>query len=234
MNTSTNKRYRNELKFELTELYAKILRHKLSLIMEPEREEYMVNGKYNVRSLYFDDIYDTAYYEKMNGIPNRKKYRIRFYNLDSSYIKLELKGKDGNLGYKQSDQINLEEYFHIINKNYDKIDINGREVLEKFIEEAKFNNLIPSIIVDYFRIAYTFPIEDVRITFDIDISSGKFDYDLFSKDINLFNILEDNKIILEVKYNTFLPKIITNILKTIPMSKIAMSKFAMCKEKKRV
>ena len=184
MNTFINeKKYRYELKFLLNDKYAEILQYRMSLLMEPEDESHVIDGKYLVRSLYFDDVYNTAYYEKMDGLCFRKKFRIRFYNMDSSYIVLELKGKDGNLTYKKSDIITIDEYNFIISKEYDKIKIGDRKILGEFIDMCKLKNLIPSIIVDYERVVYTYPIEDVRITFDSSISSGQYDYDLFNKDM---------------------------------------------------
>lgn len=227
-----NKKYRYELKFLLNDNYAKILQYRMSLIMEPEEESHTIDGKYYVRSLYFDDIYNTAYYEKMDGLCFRKKYRIRFYNLNPSYIVLELKGKDNNLTYKKSDQITLNEYNLLINGEYDKIKIEDRKILHEFLMLCKHKALKPSIIVDYERIVYKYPIEDVRVTFDSLIASGRYDYDLFNKDMILFDVLDRNQVVMEVKFNNYIPKIINDIIKTVPSSRISMSKFTICKEKK--
>lgn len=235
MNTFINeKKYRYELKFLLNDKYAEILQYRMSLLMEPEDESHVIDGKYLVRSLYFDDVYNTAYYEKMDGLCFRKKYRIRFYNMDSSYIVLELKGKDGNLTYKKSDIITIDEYNFIISKEYDKIKIGDRKILGEFIDMCKLKNLIPSIIVDYERVVYTYPIEDVRITFDSSISSGQYDYDLFNEDMLLFDVLDRNMVVMEVKFNNYIPKVINDIIKTVPSSRISLSKFTLCKEKKGV
>ena len=230
--TSPKERYRYELKFLLNSSQAEILRYRLSLIMEQDANA--IDGHYFIRSLYFDDVHDTAYYEKIDGLEEREKYRIRFYNFDHSYIMLELKGKKNNLTYKRQNKISEQDYNEIINQNYDKINTDDRPVLKDFIDKCKRRNLIPSIIVDYNREAYTYPVEDVRITFDEDISSGRFDYDLFSEELLPYRALDPNEVILEVKFNHFLPKTIKKILDTVPKTRIAMSKFALCKEKKEV
>ena len=230
--TLPKERYRYELKYLLNSSQAIILKQKLSLIMEHDANT--IDGYYFIRSLYFDDVNNTAYYEKIDGLEEREKYRIRFYNFDHSYIMLELKGKKNNLTYKRQDRITEEEYNEIINQNYGKINIDNRKVLEDFINKAKRKNLIPSIIVDYNRQPFIYPVEDVRITFDEDISSGRFNYDLFSEDLLPFRAIEANEIILEVKYNNFLPSTIKKVLDTVPKTRIAMSKFALCKEKKEV
>ena len=230
--TLPKERYRYELKYLLNSSKAIILKKKLSLIMEHDANT--IDGYYFIRSLYFDDVNNTAYYEKIDGLEEREKYRIRFYNFDHSYIMLELKGKKNNLTYKRQDRITEEEYNEIINQNYGKINIDNRKVLEDFINKAKRKNLIPSIIVDYNRQPFIYPVEDVRITFDEDISSGRFNYDLFSENLLPFRAIEANEIILEVKYNNFLPSTIKKVLDTVPKTRIAMSKFALCKEKKEV
>ena len=234
MSTFIDKNYRYELKYEINFNYAQVLKYRLSLLMERDKNSKSRDNSYYIRSLYFDDVYDTAYYEKIDGLEKRKKYRIRFYNFDLSYIVLELKGKEGNLTYKEQNKITKDEYIYLINKEYDKINIDDRKVLEEFILESKLKNLVPSVIVDYTRIAYTYPIGDVRITFDFNISSGKFNYDLFDTNILMYDVLEKDTMILEVKYNDFMPKVIKDIIKMVPMTRISMSKFAMCKEKKGV
>ena len=90
-NTSRKERFRYELKFLLNESQAQILKQRLSLIMEPDGNS--IDGNYFIRSLYFDDVNSTAYYEKIDGLEEREKYRIRYYNFDRTYIMLELKGK---------------------------------------------------------------------------------------------------------------------------------------------
>lgn len=232
MSTFIDQTYRYELKFQMNAKIAQLLKHRLSLLMDIDEFSKNEDGSYYIRSLYFDDIYDKAYYEKMDGIVEREKYRIRFYNFDESYIIIEIKGKKGNLGYKEQDRITKEECLFLIDGECDKININNRKVLEKFINEMKTKHLVPSVIVDYKRLAFTYPIADVRITFDSDIASGGYNYDFFNKDIMLYDILDENEVILEVKYNDFLPKMICDLVNAVPAVRIPMSKFALCREKK--
>ena len=232
MNTLDDYGFRHELKFEMNAKMAEILKQKLKLLLSYDSFSKESDGSYYIRSLYFDDIYDTAYYEKINGIEEREKYRIRFYNFDLSYIVLELKGKKGAVSYKIQNQITYEEYIYIIQQEYDKIIIGDRSMLERFILDRKMKNLVPSVIVDYERIAFTYPSIGVRLTFDFAITSGKYNYDFFNKDIMLYDILEKDKIIFEVKYNKILPKWLKELIQSVPMTRISMSKFALCKELK--
>ena len=87
---------RPEYKYLISRADAELLKLRLPRIMErdPHAGEH---GRYTIRSLYFDDVNAASYYEKVDGIDNRAKYRIRFYNYDGSNLKLEKKEKLGNL-----------------------------------------------------------------------------------------------------------------------------------------
>ena len=221
--------YRHEIKFIIDNSDIPILKKKLSLFMKKD-EHY--DGEYFIRSLYFDDIYKSAYHDKIDGIKDRKKYRIRAYNHDKSYISLELKGKNNMLSYKKKCVISYDEYNYLIKKEYNKIQVNDRELLSNFIFDLKTKNLVPIILVDYYRDAYTYESQDVRITFDSNIRSGRFNDDLFSDKIFTEKVFDDNSMVLEVKFNDRIPSFINDIIKSTKLVKIQISKYALCIERK--
>ena len=202
---------------------------RLNLIMELDTNTYD-NNSYLIRSLYFDDINSSSYYEKLDGILFRKKYRIRLYNGDDNFIRLECKHKHNNMTAKEQALINKEMCSKIINGNYD-IETTDK-VLNKFLIDLKTRHLMPSVIVDYKRVAYIYPISTVRITFDYNIKSGDYNYNLFDNDTTLTSVIDDNLVVLEVKFDDVLPLHIANILETIPSFRQAVSKFALCREVK--
>lgn len=104
--------YRHELKFIINKAYSEMLKNQLALIMDVD--ENSIDNTYFIRSLYFDDINNSAYYEKVDGVEKRKKYRIRIYNLDDSFIRLERKDKDRDLTHKEQTRITKEIYNKII------------------------------------------------------------------------------------------------------------------------
>ena len=222
------RRYRHEIKFFINEKQAEELKKNLLKIMSPD-----VNGKngYFIRSLYFDTPTSSAYYEKLDGVEYRRKYRIRLYNQDDSYICLEKKIKDNNMTAKEQVVISKEECLKILNDNLSIYDYEDG-LLKEFLVEMKIKNLKPSIIVDYDRYALTYPVSDVRITFDSNIQSGIYNYNLFDYDHMICPILENHLMILEVKINEILPDVIEMILKTIPSIRSAFSKFAICRSVK--
>ena len=224
-----DKDYRYELKFIINNSDIPILKKKLSLFMKYD-EHY--DGEYFIRSLYYDDIYLSAYYEKLDGIKDRRKYRIRAYNFDKSYISLELKGKNDKLCYKKSCIITYEEYNKLLSKDYNSIQVNDRELLSDFIFELKTKNLVPMILVDYNREAYIYDQQDVRITFDSNIRFGSFNNDLFDDKAFTEKVFDDNSVLLEVKYNDRIPSFINDIIKSTKIVKIGISKYVLCIEGK--
>lgn len=229
-----SKKYRHELKFILSESQAEILKYRLSMIMDVDTNSVNEDNTYFIRSLYFDDVYNTAYYEKVDGLEKRAKYRIRIYNLDDSFIRLERKEKDRDLTHKEQVKLTKEECINIINGNYDNFDLSKDGLIKDFIMKYKLNQIKPDVIVDYKRLAYTYPVEDTRVTFDEDIRSGRFNCDLFDKDILSYEVLEPKEVVLEVKFNNGIPSHIASVIMTIPSIRLAVSKFALCKEKKEV
>ncbi len=226
------RKYRHELKFSISSPQAEILKSKLAILMAVDTNSYNQDNTYLIRSLYYDDINSTAYYEKLDGVEYRRKYRIRIYNNDDQFIRLEKKLKNNNLTSKDQTLIDKRTYQLLINKEFDKINSSGSKLLQEFIMECKLKGLIPSVIVEYKRLAYTYPICDVRVTFDEEIKSGLYDYDLFNKDLPLYGVIDPKKVVLEVKFNEVLPESLAIILATIPNCRQAISKFALCRSVK--
>lgn len=229
-----NKKYRHELKFIINSNDAEILKYRLSLLMDVDTNSCNEDNTYFIRSLYFDDIYNSAYYEKIDGLEKREKYRIRIYNFDDSFIRLERKEKNRDLTHKEQTKITKEECINFLNGDFDLIDTSNNKLLEEFVLKHKFNQIKPDVIVDYKRLAYTYDVEDVRVTFDENIKSGRYNYDLFDKDILSYDVLNENESVLEVKFNDYIPNHIAKVIMTIPSIRLAVSKFALCKEQKEV
>lgn len=221
-------KYRHELKFKISNSAAEVLKQKLSLILKKDKNAYYSDGSYLIKSLYFDDLDSSSYYEKMDGVLYRKKYRIRIYNNNDEFIRLEKKMKHNTYTAKEQILISKDIYSKILNGKLDEID-SPTGLLEEFITNSKTKHLVPSVIVLYHRTAFTYPISEVRITFDSHIQSGLYNYDLFDKQVPMYNVSEPGKQVLEVKFNEVLPLHIANILNDIPSCKEAVSKFAICR-----
>ena len=223
------RKYRNEIKFIISKTMAEVLKQRLSLIMSVDNNSYNSDNSYLIRSLYFDNENSDAYYEKMDGVEYRKKYRIRIYNFDDKFIRLECKYKHNNMTSKGQILIDKELCIKIIDGKIDEIDLTKDNLLRQFALDYRLNRLEPSIIVDYNRVAFTYHVSDVRITFDSQIKSGMYNYNLFDKNATTYRVIDDNQMVLEVKFNEILPESIALILQTVPTFRQAFSKFAACR-----
>lgn len=223
------RKYRNEIKFIISKTMAEVLKQRLSLIMSVDTNSYNSDNSYLIRSLYFDNENSDAYYEKMDGVEYRKKYRIRIYNFDDKFIRLECKYKHNNMTSKDQILIDKELCSKIINGKIDEIDLTKDNLLRQFALDYRLNRLNPSIIVDYNRVAFTYHVSEVRITFDSQIKSGMYNYNLFDKNATTYSVIDDNQMVLEVKFNEILPESIALILQTVPTFRQAFSKFATCR-----
>ncbi|MDY6072206.1 MAG: polyphosphate polymerase domain-containing protein [Bacilli bacterium] len=221
-------KYRHELKFKISNSAAEVLKQKLSLILGKDKNAYYEDGSYLIKSLYFDDRDSSSYYEKMDGVLYRKKYRIRMYNDVDTFIRLEKKMKHNNFTAKEQMLISKDIYSKILYGKIDEIE-NPDGLLLEFITNYKNKGLVPSIVVEYHRTAFTYPISDVRITFDSNIQSSLYNYDLFNTSYPRYIVDEPGKQVLEVKFNEILPLHIANILNDIPACREAVSKFAICR-----
>lgn len=96
--------YRHELKYYINYIDYLSVRQSLRHLLESDSNADK-NGDYIIRSLYFDDLGDSALRKKIAGVDNRDKYRIRIYNFSNDVIKLEKKIK--NNGYIRKDTITL-------------------------------------------------------------------------------------------------------------------------------
>ena len=223
------RKYRNELKYIISKDMAEVLKQRLSLIMDVDSNSVNSDNSYSIRSLYFDDEDSSAYYEKMDGVEFRKKYRIRIYNFDDKFIRLECKYKHDNMTSKDQMLLTREECSKIIDGKIDELSLDKDNLLKQFLVDTRLNKLKPSIIVDYNRLAYTYHVSEVRVTFDSKISSGLYNYDLFDSDATTYKVIDDNEVVLEVKFNEILPEAIAIILTTVPTFRQAYSKFSACR-----
>ncbi|NLJ93984.1 MAG: polyphosphate polymerase domain-containing protein [Clostridiaceae bacterium] len=217
------KKFRHESKFRINKIDELALSHRLSKLF-PRDKNASHSGEYKITSLYFDNLYDQAFFEKADGVNKRAKYRIRYYNDDLNFIRLEKKSKINNLSQKTQVQIKKEEIENIFNKQYDFL-LDHKE-FHDFYLQLRNNSLKPKSIVIYQREAYAFVPGNVRITLDKNIRTtlNQLEQFLNTKEIS-FPILPEFSI-LEVKWDEFLPEIVKLAIRQNSANLEAFSKYA--------
>lgn len=219
-------KYRHELKQEISNLDMLVLRQRLLAVMQ--RDLHAADGKYEIRSLYFDNARDKALREKTDGVNVREKFRIRYYNGDSSFIKLEKKSKINGLCLKESARLTKEETQAIINGNVGWMKDSSESLIRELYIKMITQGLRPKTIVDYTREPFIFAPGNVRVTLDYNIRTGMLGTDFFNMSCTTIPAGED-AIILEVKWDEFLPDIIRDILQLKNGRAGAFSKYAACR-----
>ncbi len=217
---------RHEWKHEITAADRLILASRLSAVAR--RDGHGQNGRYEIRSLYFDDLKDTALREKIDGVAKREKFRIRYYGGDASYICLEKKSKWDGLCGKRSVLLSAQEVQALLEGDLDWMPGGGRPLIQELYWKMKSNGLRPKTIVDYTRDAFIFPAGNVRVTLDYNIRTGLGSTD-FLNPRSVTVPAGDAPAILEVKWDEFLPDVIRNAVQLPGRHTSAFSKYAACR-----
>lgn len=218
--------FRHEWKHEINAADMIALRQRLQVIAKPDA--HAVGGKYMIRSLYFDTLNDKVLREKLDGMNIREKFRIRYYNDDLSFIRLEKKSKRGGLGNKQSAKLSQTEAQAIVDGRYKWMADCERPLVQELYRKMADQGLRPKTIVDYTREPFTYGPGNVRVTLDYDIRTGLLCTDFL--DPNCVTVPAGNApAILEVKWDAFLPSIIRDAVQLDGRRTSAFSKYAACR-----
>ena len=214
------------------------LRHELKYTISPQNAEEIVSrlkhaawidenadpdGSYQVHSLYFDNIYDKALREKLDGVNLRHKYRLRYYNGDLSFIRLEKKSKINGLCKKESLFLTREDCRRLLQGETQFLLSRGEPLAADFYSKLQTEALRPKNIVGYRRRAFVYEPGGVRVTLDDHIHSRSVTGDFFHPAEPGIPV---HGTILEIKYDAFLPQLIADLVQTPNSRTEAFSKYA--------
>ena len=185
------------------------------------------DGRYKIRSLYFDNYSDKAVVEKLSGLSRREKFRWRYYNNDLSFIRLERKSKANRLSYKESAAVTAEQCVAVLSGDYDCLKVPEAPLLMELYTKIRYQNLRPRNIVEYRREAYIYRTGNVRITFDGNIRTSNSVTGFLNP--NLVTIPAAGMTIMEIKYDGFLPDIIRDLLQIGWRSQTEFSKYVVAR-----
>ncbi len=222
-------RYRHEYKYYLDAMQENILLIRAQGMMQRDKHAGE-NGFYWIRSLYFDDFDNTCFYENVNGTDRRSKFRIRYYNNNTSYIMLEKKSKVKGMTRKESCRLDVEECRMLMKGEIPEVALDFDDMKRKLFLEMQLRGLQPKVIVTYKRIPFVYSVGNVRVTFDQNISSS----------VEITKFLDGNYVerpilacggsILEVKWDELLPLHIRDYMKIDGLQWTNFSKYYMCRK----
>ena len=221
--------YRHELKYAITPADYLALRQRLRMVMKPDPHAG-ADGRYTIRSVYFDNYRDKALREKIDGVQKREKFRIRYYNDDFSFITLEKKIKHNDLCMKLDAPLTKKEFQNILQNPGPWMLEHAQALVRELYCKMKTQQLKPRVLVSYVREPYIFAAGNVRVTFDSCIRTSLFQTSFADgalPDVSAADSAGD--IILEVKYDAFLPEIIRMLLQSENLRQQAFSKYGACR-----
>lgn len=223
--------YRHEYKYPINNVQKTLLEGRLSAVAQKDKN-VLQTGYYNIRSLYFDDYYDSCYMENVNGTDSREKYRIRIYNGSSDKIKLEVKKKVRGKTLKHSCAITKEQCRYLMNGEIPPNISGEQQVLHKLAYGMATRYMQPKVIVDYDRIPYVYRLEDanVRVTFDMHLMSDENIEGFLEKSTTGRGIFAVDELLLEVKFDEFLPDEIYQLLQLEGLQACTFSKYYLCRK----
>ena len=216
-------KYRVEQKYLITEEKIAYLKYKLEQVMT--YDSHAEDGSYTIRSLYFDDMYDSCLLSNEAGDDFREKYRIRTYNNSKEKIHLEIKGKEAGFTRKEKEEIEVSDCLALMHRREWKWKPEDGKVKQKLYAMMMLKRMQPVQIVEYDRIPLIEPKGNVRVTFDKNIVGSSEITSFFDERIPAVPLLPTGHHILEVKYDEFIPDIIKQILNEVHGSKTAFSKY---------
>ncbi len=218
---------RHELKYYINPAELEALKRRLLAVMR--LDAHCRGGRpYNVRSLYFDDAFDSAYFDKVDGVRTRDKYRLRIYNASDAVIFLERKRKMGDLIQKSSLRVTRRLAERLIAGDPRGLQRAETPLLREMYAAMRLGVLRPAALVEYDRLAFVHPAETTRVTFDMRLRAAVTNPDLFSPGVMLRPFDEPLEI-LEIKFDSCFPAHLRALLDGMTAQRCAISKYVMCR-----
>ncbi len=220
---------RSEWKFYLHTAHALLLQSRFGAVMtkDPYTQQ---DGSYQIRSLYFDDFESTSYWDKIDGLEKRAKFRLRFYNGNDAFVRLEKKEKIGNKNRKETLVIS-PQLAEKLAEGIPVEDPNAPALVRELSTKFHYRKFRPKFFVDYTRRAFLFSPGNIRFTLDSELYVAPFRSSLFETSSLKIPVLAPSQNILEVKFDLFLASHLSALLDDIPLVRCSVSKFALCYEK---
>lgn len=247
MLSADDRTFRHEYKYLVSAAQIPVLRSRITGLMRPDPNTGE-DGMYHIRSVYFDDWQDRCFHDNETGVDGKAKYRIRIYNASDARIRLELKEGRRGKKHKTSDLLTREQADQLISGAY----LRGisapsaadtartgiaqmshasdpYRVLPGLCADIMTNRMRPVVIVEYDRVPYVYRYGNVRVTFDLNISSSRDFGHFFCPSIRRRPIMPAGMHLMEVKFDDFLPDTIYRALQLEQLRQTTFSKYYLCR-----
>lgn len=236
---------RRELKYEIPAHEAPVLARRLGMLF-PRDGHAGRDGRYTVRSLYFDTPFDDALREKHEGFTARAKWRLRAYGSaplpsegSERSVRLEKKVKRDGLVTKHTAWVTPAEARFLAGMRAEPASAPGEApcrgdrtgtdpVLAEFRRAGLGCGLVPCVVVAYEREAFTFAPGNVRITIDAHLRSSPHPASFFEPG-RLLSPYAPGTVIVEVKYDAFIPDIVRDAVRVPGAVRVSHSKYALAR-----
>lgn len=219
--------YRNEWKHEISFSDMIAIRQRLRAVARPDPHAD-ADGSYTVRSIYFDTPTDRALREKIDGVAIREKFRLRYYNGNTSLIHLEKKRKVNGMCQKLSANLSPSEVQAILANDLSWMPSSARPLVIELYSKMRSQGLRPKTIVDYTRDPFVYAPGNVRVTLDYNIRTGLGSTDFLNPGCVTIPAGEPVQI-LEVKWDEYLPAVIRDAVQLPGRFSTAFSKYRACR-----
>ena len=217
--------YRQELKYRVSRADRALLLRRLSGALVPD--SHGKNGVYTVRTLYFDTVYDDALRDSLAGERNKEKIRLRMYNADDSFLRLEKKVKRGGGGTKIGTRLTRAECERLLRGDCAFLGDADDAFLRECYARWRDGGLRPKEIITYTRAAFGCTAGNVRVTVDSNIRVSRMTDLFFEAKLGGAPVTAEDVSVLEVKFDRFLPDFIPHLIGIGDRSMQAFSKFAL-------
>ena len=222
-------RYRHEFKYFISSAQLALLKSRISGLMRPDPHAGP-GGVYAIRSLYFDDYDARCYYENENGTDPREKFRIRIYNRSPERIALECKRKEHGMTQKTSCPLTRAQAESLmLDRPLPEAALDA-PLLRKLELLRRTRRMRPVIIVEYERMPFIYRDGNVRVTFDMNLSSASDPALFFARELPKRPVFPAGQQLMEVKYDEFLPDFIYRGLNLGLLRQTPCSKYYLCRK----
>ncbi|MGB3367964.1 MAG: polyphosphate polymerase domain-containing protein [Acidaminobacteraceae bacterium] len=216
---------RHEIKHTITNHEYLIYMSRLDKVLK--RDDNCKDNSYTITSLYYDDINDSALHEKLSGDAIRHKYRLRYYEENTSFIKLEQKSKIHQMTNKESAFIGSSEAKSILSNDFSLLDYGESALKNDFLSKVKTRRLMPKVIVRYERIAFVHRVGNLRITFDTNVRSSTDFTSMLSGGSDFKSVIDPGLVIMEIKFDGVMPDHIKGLIESERSMASSSSKYVL-------